>query len=120
LQYLPFGELHIDQRVISWHARYTFSGKEKDEESPYSYFGARYYDSDLSIWISVDPLASMYPGLTPYAYCSNDPINRIDPDGNWDIDVHAYRDKSQSGYAVLIVRDRAGNEVYLTVVKTIC
>jgi RHS repeat-associated protein len=81
LQYLPFGELQIDQRVISWHTRYTFSGKEKDEESPYSYFGARYYDSDLSIWLSVDPMASKYPGLTPYNYCANNPIKLVDPNG---------------------------------------
>jgi RHS repeat-associated protein len=31
---------------------YSFSGKECAEESGYSYFGARYYNSDLSIWIT--------------------------------------------------------------------
>jgi hypothetical protein len=30
----------------------------------YSYFGARYYDSDLSVWLSVDPLADKYPHLS--------------------------------------------------------
>jgi hypothetical protein len=54
-----------------------------------------------------------------YAYCSNNPVNRIDPDGNWDIDVHAYNNRGTSGYAVFIVKDRGGNEVYRTVVKTI-
>jgi RHS repeat-associated protein len=81
LQYLPFGETRVDQRTSYWNSRYSFSGKEKDEESGYSYFGARYYDSDLSIWLSVDPLSDKYPGLSPYVYCANNPIRLIDPDG---------------------------------------
>jgi RHS repeat-associated protein len=58
-----------------------FSDKEKDEETGYHYFGARYYDSDLSIWLSVDPLAGKHPNMSPYAYCANNPIRYIDPDG---------------------------------------
>jgi RHS repeat-associated protein len=50
-------------------------------ETLYSYFGARYYNSGLGIWLSVDPLASKYPSLSPYAYCANNPIKYIDPDG---------------------------------------
>jgi RHS repeat-associated protein len=83
LQYLPFGETRVDQRTSYWNSRYSFSGKEKDEESGYSYFGARYYDSDLSIWLSVDPLSDKYPGLSPYVYCANNPIRLIDPDGRF-------------------------------------
>ena len=81
LHYLPFGETWVDQRASSWNSRYTFSGKEKDEETGYSYFGARYYNSDLSIWLSVDPLADKYPSLSPYNYCLNNPIRLVDPDG---------------------------------------
>lgn len=36
---------------------------------------------DLSKWISVDPLADKYPGISPYAYAAWNPVNRIDPDG---------------------------------------
>ena len=81
LHYLPFGEDWVDQRNGSWSAPYTFSGKEKDVETGYSYFGARYYDSGLSIWLSVDPLSDKYPNLTPYAYCANNPVILVDPDG---------------------------------------
>jgi RHS repeat-associated protein len=81
LQYLPFGETRVDQRETSWSTRYSFSAKEKDEESGYSYFGARYYDSDLSIWLSVDPMASDYPSTSAYAYCGNNPLRLIDPNG---------------------------------------
>ena len=47
----------------------------------YSYFGARYYLSDISVWASVDPLAEDYPYQSPYTYCGWNPINVIDPDG---------------------------------------
>ncbi|MBR4647130.1 MAG: RHS repeat-associated core domain-containing protein [Bacteroidales bacterium] len=60
---------------------YTFSAKEKDSETGLSYFGSRYYSSDLSIWLSVDPQASKYPSLSPYVYCANNPVRVVDPDG---------------------------------------
>jgi RHS repeat-associated protein len=81
LQYLPFGERLLEQRTADWSSRYTFSGKEKDEESGYSYFGARYYNSDIYIWLSPDPMSDNYPSLTPYAYCANNPIVLRDPTG---------------------------------------
>ena len=41
LQYLPYGEPYINQRTSGYNERYTFTGKEKDEETGYGYFGAR-------------------------------------------------------------------------------
>ncbi|MDX9697475.1 MAG: RHS repeat-associated core domain-containing protein [Bacteroidales bacterium] len=69
------------QRNSSWNTPYTFSGKEKDVETGYGYFGARYYDSGLSIWLSVDSMSDKYPNLSPYNYCANNPVIFIDPDG---------------------------------------
>ncbi|MBP7077432.1 MAG: hypothetical protein KBB11_10330, partial [Bacteroidales bacterium] len=54
---------------------------ELDNETNYTYFGARYYDSDLSSWLSVDPMSDKYPSLSPYTYCANNPINLVDTDG---------------------------------------
>jgi RHS repeat-associated protein len=81
LHYLPFGEEWIDQKSTSWNAPYTFTGKIKDAETGYNYFGARYYDSQLSVWLSVDPLSDKYPSMSPYTYCANNPIMMVDPDG---------------------------------------
>ena len=51
-------------------------------ETGFSYFGARYYDSDLMTgWLSVDPMADKYPSLSPYAYCAWNPVKLVDPDG---------------------------------------
>ena len=60
---------------------YTFSAKEKDSETGLSYFGSRYYSSDLSVWLSVDPMAAKYPSLSPYVYCADNPVRCVDPDG---------------------------------------
>ena len=71
----------------------TFTGKERDSETGYSYFGARYYDSDLMTgWLSVDPMADKYPSLSPYAYCAWNPIKLVDPDGEdaWEVDNNGY------------------------------
>ena len=62
---------------------YTFSAKERDPETGLSYFGSRYYSSDLSIWLSVDPMAAKYPSLSPYVYCADNPVKLTDPDGRW-------------------------------------
>ncbi len=88
LQYLPFGESFVSQTSNSWQTRYTFSGKEKDEETGYSYFGARYYDSDLSVWLSVDPMSDRHPNFTPYAYVYQNPINLVDPWGEDSIQLN--------------------------------
>ncbi|HRZ42295.1 MAG TPA: RHS repeat-associated core domain-containing protein [Bacteroidales bacterium] len=83
LQYMPFGETFISQKVDTWGTPYQFSAKENDEETGYSYFGARYYNSDVSVWLSVDPIAIMYPALSPFMYVGGNTINQIDPDGRY-------------------------------------
>ena len=60
---------------------FTFSAKEKDSETGLSYFGSRYYSSDLSIWLSVDPMSDKYASLSPYVYCANNPVRCVDPNG---------------------------------------
>ena len=65
--------------ILNW--TYTFSAKERDPETSLSYFGSRYYSSDLSIWLSVDPMSGKYPSLSPYVYCANNPVKLVDPNG---------------------------------------
>ena len=70
---------HYSLHITHW--TYTFSAKERDPETGLSYFGSRYYSSDLSIWLSVDPMASKYPSLSPYTYCADNPVKLVDPNG---------------------------------------
>jgi RHS repeat-associated protein len=79
LQYMPFGETFVEQRsATSYYTPYTFSAKERDTETGYSYFGARYYDANISVWLSVDPMADKRASLSPYNYCQWRPIVLVD------------------------------------------
>ena len=67
--------------LLTVHWSFTFSAKEKDIETGLSYFGSRYYSSDLSIWLSVDPMSDKYASLSPYTYCADNPVKLVDPNG---------------------------------------
>jgi len=96
MQYMPFGESFINQR--SEHdVRFKFTGKERDSETGFDYFGARYYSSDISVWLSVDPLASKYPSTSPYAYVENNPVMYIDPNGMFKTWIGAFFYKLKNG-----------------------
>ncbi len=84
LNYLPYGEdwVDIQNNLDPRLGQYTFNGKEKDWESGFHYYGARYYWSEvLTGWLSVDPMTDKYPNTSPYVYCSWNPILFVDPDG---------------------------------------
>jgi RHS repeat-associated protein len=75
--------------------QYGFQGKRKDDYShgegnAYD-FGERIYDSRVVKWLSVDPLASKYPSLSPYCFVANNPIIYIDPDGRVIVDPQGRR-----------------------------
>jgi RHS repeat-associated protein len=82
VEYVPFGEVFIEERNNTWNTPYLFNAKELDEETGLYYYGARYYDSRVSVWLGVDPIWERYPGISPYAYCANDPVNAYDLHGD--------------------------------------
>jgi RHS repeat-associated protein len=63
--------------------RYT--GKEKDDRSDLSYYGARYLAPWMARWTSPDS-AGAVDGLNLYAYAGNNPLKYIDPTGH--VKVH--------------------------------
>ena len=70
---------------------FVFTGKERDEETGYGYFGARYMDHEqTTMWLSVDPMSYKYPSISPYNYCMWNPVKLIDPDGR---EIGDYYDK---------------------------
>ena len=72
---------------------FVFTGKERDKETGYGYFGARYMDHVLmTLWLSVDPMADKYPSISPYAYCAWNPVKLVDPDGKdvWEVDKNGH------------------------------
>jgi RHS repeat-associated protein len=81
IEYVPFGEVFIEERNNTWNTPYLFNAKELDEETGLYYYGARYYDSRISVFLGVDLLWEKYPGMSVYAYCALNPVKFIDPDG---------------------------------------
>ena len=71
IEYFPSGEVFVENHNIkSNNSPYKFNGKELDAETGYYYYGARYYNPRVSLWLNVDPLAEKYPSLSPYVLCS--------------------------------------------------
>ena len=101
IEYVPFGEVFIEERNNIWNTPYLFNAKEFDEETGLYYYGARYYDPRLSLWMSTDPMQEKYPWITSFCYTFNNPIKFIDPDGN-DYD-EIIDDKSITFKAVIFV-----------------
>lgn len=62
---------------------YKYNGKEFDHMhglNTYDY-GARQHDPILARWDRIDPLCEKYYSTSPYAYCHNNPVMFLDPDG---------------------------------------
>ena len=81
--YLPYGELLVDEHSSSEDMSYKFNGKEFDEETGLYYYGARYMDPKISMWLGVDPLMEKYTNVSGYVYCIGNPIRFVDPNGCW-------------------------------------
>ena len=106
IEYTPYGESWIDIKIMGAASvmpmSYKFSAKELDEETGLYYYGARYLNPKISMWISTDPALCEYipdsgnvgslPGMGGvfnhinfhlYHYAGNNPINYTDPDGRF-------------------------------------
>ena len=82
--YYPFGMV-MEGRSFNYgqaDTRYKFSSKERDVETGFDYFGARYYDGRIGRFFTVDRFASNFPTSSPYSYASNNPIGFIDVNGD--------------------------------------
>ena len=83
--YAPFGEITTEYNSSfgsSVLPKYSFNAKELDEETGMYYYEARYYAPP--IFTSRDVLFEDKHWLTPYHYCSNNPVVRVDPSGMLD------------------------------------
>ena len=95
--YYPFGKSFDNVNVAQ--NRYLYNGKELQDQAiggtPFGWYdyGARFYDPELGRWHSMDPKAENFSGLSPYAYCANNPILLDDPNGE-DWSIPAWKDKS--------------------------
>jgi RHS repeat-associated protein len=125
--YLPFGEECTAPNCLTSNVGESgqplrFSGKERDAETGFDYFGARYYSASLGRFTTVDPVYTWQENLVDpqrwnrYAYVRNNPLRYRDPDGRvidtvadiafigydiFDIGRSIYRGEGVSGTQVL-------------------
>jgi RHS repeat-associated protein len=84
--YGPYGDIQKTW-TKTYDPKLKFSSKEREVYSNLDYFGARYYDSNRYRFISVDPVINKQEALynpqlwNLYAYCQNNPVTYLDPDG---------------------------------------
>ena len=81
--YYPFGGVFASSGNMQ---PYKYNGKELDTKKGLNWYdyGARHYDATLGRWFSVDPLAEKSYAWSPYVYCKNTSLNRIDIGGATD------------------------------------
>ena len=81
VEYIPYGEVFVEERNSQFSTNYLFNAKELDNETGLYYYGARYLDPTGAMWLSVDPLFEKYAGMSSYNYCAGNPVKLVDPDG---------------------------------------
>ncbi len=92
----------------AWSSPYRFNSKELDPETGMHYYGARYHHPKISVWMSVDPLADLAPGWTPYRAFFNNPIINIDPTGLFETRAEAKEYRKEHGIIGRIQKDSDG------------
>ena len=111
--YMPYGYIFNTWQASTYNDQLKYTGKERDAETNYDYFGARYYAGGPNahadpgaptynpnigpFWLSVDPLADQYPDISPYAYCGWKPMKYVDPDGRENVIALSNKDSRTPG-----------------------
>ncbi|MFH1653821.1 MAG: RHS repeat-associated core domain-containing protein [Pseudomonadota bacterium] len=98
VDYAPYGQTTFSNNYKEFDERKKFTGHEHDSESGLTYAKQRYYNPEIGRWLSVDPAIRVLGNaneleqmllikpqrLNGYSYVINNPINKIDPSGNFD------------------------------------
>jgi len=103
----PYGDIQKTW-TNTYEPKLKFSGKEREGYSGLDYFGARYFNYKSYRFNSVDPIINREEALynpqlwNLYAYCENNPITHLDPDGRSHI--------SSTGDTYLILHNQVSPE----------
>ncbi len=96
--YSPFGGTLVDVKTGAYENKNKYTGKEKDEDTGWYYYGARYYDAERGVFLSEDPVFLSLGStkfekeqkqgikdpqiINSFNYARSNPITYKDPDGN--------------------------------------
>ena len=99
--YQPFGKRWVTPSMPVSDNRDRFNGKEDQSFAglPFSDYGARMYDYERGRWLMQDPKAENFINSSQYCFCGNNPISRIDINGE---DWYSYQKKEYNEQGEMI------------------
>lgn len=99
--YDPFGRPWTNAGTPVSDNRFQYNGKESLQAFGHMYldYGARLYNPTTRRWLTQDPLADKRPSIAPFVYCSNNPVNRIDNNGQIDWPLAGYMAVNKKDYS---------------------
>ena len=115
LEYLPSGVIFRSRNFD--RQPYRFTGKELLSAHGLDWYdsGARMQEFHIPRFTTMDPLCEKYYSISPYAYCNNNPVKYIDPDGRdiWEIDydgriINRIENKTQDAF-YMVAKDSNGD-----------
>ena len=115
LEYLPSGVIFRSRNFD--RQPYRFTGKELLSAHGLDWYdsGARMQEFHIPRFTTMDPLCEKYYSISPYAYCNNNPVNYVDPDGRdiWEIDydgriINRIENKTQDAF-YMVAKDSNGD-----------
>jgi RHS repeat-associated protein len=117
--YYPFGLTFNTSTLTGARTnKYLYTGHEHQAENGLGWYAHHFrdYDPQLGRWHVADPVAALYPGISPYHYCYNNPVVFMDPlglfgednPGQWD-DTDGYGRQKYDRWNVFVApMDREG------------
>jgi RHS repeat-associated protein len=99
-EYCPYGSTAyqaLDEGIKAASKRYRYTGKERDEESGFYYYGERYSAPWLGRWVACDP-AGLIEGTDLYSFTMNNPLRMVDANGT---------DSSESPFTLTVSKESA-------------
>jgi RHS repeat-associated protein len=120
--YGPYGDIQKTW-TNTYDPKLKFSGKEREGYSDLDYFGARYYDHKSYRFNSVDSIINRDEALVNpqlwnlYAYCRNNPITYLDPDGRSERDVRQIWDTYRNEVARMTESGERHSSVIISGIK---
>jgi len=117
-QYYPYGGTYSEETSgEDFGNSYKYTGQEEDSEIGLYYYGSRYYNPEVTKFMSRDP--AVYDerflemlrdpqSFNTYAYVRNNPIKYIDPSGEYVVETGGIEDGDTKDSITTAVNDALG------------
>lgn len=103
---ISFTGKYADYKTLAEKNPFRYRSYYYDTETDMYYLKTRYYDPEIGRFITIDGVSYLAPntinGLNLYAYCNNNPVMRVDPEGNSSISMSTIVDAVAALFEIAI------------------